>query len=125
VLFVSTIIALALLDQMAGGESQMWIVVLLSSLYFCIGMFTASSYALFMDITDPRLGATQFSAYMGATNGCEAWSGYTVGKLHSAFGFPIAFIIMSVVSLISLPLLIFISVSSHVEKRTQTSSCDS
>jgi hypothetical protein len=71
-------------------------------------MFTASSYALFMDITNPKLGATQFSAYMGATNGCEAWSGYTVGKLHTAFGYSVAFTLMSFVSLTTLIVLRFI-----------------
>jgi hypothetical protein len=41
-----------------------------------IGLFTAASYALFMDLTDPKLGGTQFSAFMAATNGCESWSGW-------------------------------------------------
>lgn len=107
-MFVMNIFVLAASDVMVGSESQWRIVALLSALYFCIGMFTASSYALFMDITNPQLGATQFSAYMGATNGCEAWSGYTVGKLHTAFGYSAAFTIMSFVSLITLLVLRFI-----------------
>jgi MFS transporter, PAT family, beta-lactamase induction signal transducer AmpG len=103
-LFVINIVTIALLDGMMVHDARAWSVLLLSSLYFCIGMFTASSYALFMDITDPRLGATQFSAYMGATNGCEAWSTHAVGKLHSACGYPVAFIVMSSISLATLPL---------------------
>jgi N-acyl-L-homoserine lactone synthetase len=63
------------------------------------------SYALFMDLTDPRLGATQFSAYMAATNGCESWSVWTSGRIVAAQGYPSAFLVMSAVSLLALPLL--------------------
>ncbi len=104
-LFVVNIVAIALLDGVMIHETRVGIVLLLSMLYVFIGMFTAASYALFMDITDPHLGATQFSAYMGATNGCESWAAAAVGKLHSAFGYPIAFMVMAVVSLCSLPAL--------------------
>ena len=71
-------------------------------LYFAIGVFTASSYALFMDLTHPLLGATQFSAYMGATNACESIAAFTVGRLIAAMGYPLAFLIMGVLSLPSL-----------------------
>lgn len=57
-------------------------------IYFGIGLFVTATYALFMDLTDPRLGATQFSAYMGATNGCEAWSALAAGYLIAAQGLP-------------------------------------
>jgi len=60
----------------------------LGVLYVLIGGFTASSYALFMDLTDPRLGATQFSAFMGATNLCEAWSSLAVGWLIVLVDYP-------------------------------------
>jgi MFS transporter (putative signal transducer) len=105
VLFVSDIVFIACLDAVLGEEAQRWVIPLLSTLYFCIGLFTASSYALFMDITSQRLGATQFSAYMGATNACESWSSLAVGKLHTSFGYPAAFVAMSVVSLLSLLIL--------------------
>jgi PAT family beta-lactamase induction signal transducer AmpG len=74
-------------------------------MYFFVGVFTAASYALFMDLTDPRLGATQFSAYMAATNACESWSAWGGGRLTAAYGYPAAFVVMSLVSLASLPLL--------------------
>ncbi len=113
VLFVVDIMALAASDVMLGSESGWWIVVLLATLYFCIGMFTASSYALFMDITNPQLGATQFSAYMGATNACESWSAFAVGKLNVSYGYPAAFLVMSAVSLVSLPMLGLLSLSAN------------
>ncbi len=80
---------------------------LLTLLYLEIGIFTAASYALFMDLTDPRLGATQFSAYMGTTNLCEAMSAYAVGRLTvlPQLGYPGAFVLTSLVSLTCLPLL--------------------
>jgi len=56
-------------------------IALLSMLYVLFGAFSVSSYAMFMDLTDPRLGATQFSAFMGATNLCEVWATFAVGKL--------------------------------------------
>jgi MFS transporter (putative signal transducer) len=75
---------------------------LLAVLYVCIGMFTATSYALFMDATSADLGATQFSTYMGATNGCEMWSAYAVGKLHAALGYSVAFSMLATASALSL-----------------------
>jgi MFS family permease len=77
----------------------------LAAMYFFVGVFTAASYALFMDLTDPRLGATQFSAYMAATNACESWSAWGGGRLAAGYGYPAAFAAMSLASLASLPLL--------------------
>lgn len=73
--------------------------------YLCAGLLTAAAYALFMEITDPRLGATQFSAYMGAINGCEAWAGFTAGQLAERFDYPLAFITVALASLLALPLI--------------------
>lgn len=73
--------------------------------YVCAGLLTASCYALFMQLTDPKLGATQFSAYMGAINGCEAWSGFTAGQLAERFDYPLAFVTVALVSLLAWPLL--------------------
>jgi MFS transporter (putative signal transducer) len=79
-------------------------IAILTWLYVCIGVFTASSYALFMGMTDPGLGATQFSAFMGATNGCEAASAWAVGRIIPLFGYGGAFFAMGLVSLTALPL---------------------
>ncbi len=77
----------------------------LAVLYLLIGLFTAGSYALFMDHTRRELGATQFTTYMAATNACESWAGFAVGRLIAAFGYPPAFIAMAGASLLGLPLL--------------------
>lgn len=70
--------------------------------YFGIGLFTAASYGLFMDLTDPRLGATQFSTFMAATNGCEAWSAGVGGRIAGTAGYGPAFLIMPLIGLIGL-----------------------
>jgi len=101
---VVDILVLASADALLGTSAGTLLIILLSLLYFCIGLFTAGSYALFMDITDPRLGATQFSAFMGATNGCESWSTFTAGKLVATTGYPLTFVIMSCISLLAVPI---------------------
>lgn len=76
---------------------------LLSAVYLGIGVFTAASYALFMELTDPALGATQFSSFMAATNACEAWAALLVGRLIVGQGYAPAFGIMAALSLAGLP----------------------
>jgi predicted MFS family arabinose efflux permease len=74
-------------------------------MYVFVGLFTASSYAIYMDLTHPGLGATQFSAFMAATNACESWSAWTGGRIVAAHGYAPAFLVMCGVSLLGLPLL--------------------
>jgi hypothetical protein len=74
-------------------------------MYLFVGQFTASSYAIFMDLTHPRVGATQFSAFMAATNACESWAVWSAGLIVASHGYPAAFLAMCAVSLLGLPLL--------------------
>jgi MFS family permease len=86
-----------------------WVVVsALAFAYVFFGIYTASAYALFMEITDPRLGGTQFSAYMGGINLCSVWSGWLVGRLAGQFDYSAALIAMAAFSLLALPLLAFV-----------------
>jgi MFS family permease len=104
--FVAAIAALGALDLASpGGAAPAAALVLLTVMYLFIGLFTAASYALFMDLTDPRLGGTQFSTFMAATNGAEAWSGWAGGQLAGRMNYGTSFIAMCVVSLAVLPLL--------------------
>jgi hypothetical protein len=89
----------------AAGAGPGTVLAVLAGLYVGIGLLTTASYALFMNLTDPRLGATQFSAFMGATNLCEAWAALAVGRLVVAWGYPAAFALLGLVSLGALPLL--------------------
>jgi len=73
---------------------------------FNVGLFVASSYSLFMDLVNPKLASTQFSTFMGATNGCEAWSAKTIGILAATQGPSIGLWIMCLVSLLSTIMLV-------------------
>jgi len=103
--FVIMILGMALADLIMPAPSPAVLMAWLTGLYFCIGLFTAASYALFMDLTDVRLGGTQFSTFMSATNCCESWSTWVGGRVVGPGHYAAAFVSMSVVSLLSLPLL--------------------
>ena len=100
--FSSLIILLAAGDYIYNGLPEALVIAALTLIYLFIGIFTASSYALFMDLTNPKLGATQFSTFMAATNGCEAWSAWAGGNITAGAGYPAAFVVMSLVSFVSL-----------------------
>lgn len=74
--------------------------------YGCIGGFTASSYALFMDLTSKDVAATQFTAFMALTNACEAWAVLAVGRLALRLGSTGALLALAGLSLLALPLLL-------------------
>lgn len=104
--WVLMICALAAFDLQADENSAHRIhFVLLTGMYFFVGAFTASSYALFMRLTHPAVAATQFSVFMAATNGCESWSAWTGGRLTTLWGYPASFAVLCGVSLASLLLL--------------------
>jgi MFS transporter, PAT family, beta-lactamase induction signal transducer AmpG len=103
--FVVMIAGLGLTDLAMMEPMPAVLLVWLTGLYFFIGLFTASSYALFMDLSDPRLGGTQFSAFMSATNGCESWSAWAGGRIAGSGHYAAAFLGMGAVSLLGLPLL--------------------
>jgi MFS transporter, PAT family, beta-lactamase induction signal transducer AmpG len=116
--FVGCVLLLASLDAAAGDTlpGLVWMVVL-GGLYLCLGLFVAASYALYMDLTDPRVGGTQFSTFMAATNGCESWSAWAGGRMASGVGYAVAFVGLSVVSLTSLALLRWLPRSSKTSRR--------
>ncbi|HEX5051710.1 MAG TPA: MFS transporter [Planctomycetota bacterium] len=103
VAFAVAVLLVAALDALGIGTR--WpIVAALVGMYLAVGAFTVSSYALLMDLTAPRLAATQFSAYMGATNACESWSVLAIGGLVPAVGYATGFAVMAIVSLLALVL---------------------
>jgi MFS family permease len=105
-LFLCGFVLMAMIISVIGfifpnSTSIVWI-SLFTLMYFFIGMFTAASYALFMDVSDPKLGATQFSTFMAATNGCEAWVVWTTGIIVAHHSYGLAFLLMALVSVGSL-----------------------
>ncbi len=71
-------------------------------LYALTGALTAASYALFMALSRGAFAATRFSAFMGATNACEAWAVAAAGALAARFDYGIAFVVVASASLLSL-----------------------
>jgi MFS family permease len=117
----ATLVGLAITIIGVGWTDVSWLngaatLGLLMVFYGLIGAFTTTSYALFMEATDRRLGATQLSASMSATNLCESWSALAVGRLTSLWGYGVAFSVMAVLSLAALPAL------SRMGRRRQMSS---
>ena len=110
--FVTLVAALGLAEQ-TGLASARVALTLLTVLYLFIGLFTAASYALFMDLTDPQVGGTQFSTFMAATNACESWAGWTGGQLAARAGYGVSLLALSAVSLLSLPLLRWLNTNKN------------
>lgn len=101
-LAVLTVILISLPEFFHISLPQHGWMFLFSAMYFFVGMFTTSSYALFMDVTNPKLSATEFSTFMAATNACEAWTVWSSGIIIAATGYGFSFLLMSGVSLLSL-----------------------
>ncbi|MEQ8766050.1 MAG: MFS transporter [Planctomycetota bacterium] len=109
------IFVLAGLDHSANGAS-FGAAARLVAVYLGIGLFTATSYALFMDLTSPELAATEFAAFMGMTNLCESRAALYGGQLIADVGYGDAFAIMAGISLASLLALAFCRVGSQGER---------
>lgn len=108
------IVLLATATMLAPGIGTQLALGCLTLMYVGIGLFTAASYTLLMNATDTRTAATQFSAFMGATNACEVWAAFVMGQLVLRLGYPASFIALTIVSLLTLPLLgLFEQVSSQ------------
>jgi hypothetical protein len=56
-------------------------------------------------VQNSNLDPFQFSAFMGATNGCESWSSFLIGTLIKSQDYPIALLTLCGASLFALPLL--------------------
>lgn len=100
---------LAVVDSLAGGSTRVdagwWRLGALASVYIALGALTTASYALFMELTDTRIAAMQFSAFMALTNVCESWSAFAVGRAVPVFGYALALAGMALLSLTMIPVL--------------------
>lgn len=95
-------VTLGLVQTFAGSGPMAWRWCIITLQYAAVGTFTASSYALFMDLAAARWKATLFSTMTGATNACEAGSTYLASQLAVRFGFGPTFIMMVVPSVLGL-----------------------
>ena len=74
----------------------------LGAFFLAVGLFTAASYALFMNLATRGYGATQFTACMAMTNFCESWAIFSAGRMAKSWGYPVAFIVLTGVSLVGI-----------------------
>ena len=91
------------------GLAGIPLMALIAPIYIGVGLLVASSYALFMDLSDPAVGATQFSTFMGATNLCEVWAVAAAGAIAGQAGYATAFSTTALISLLALLLLPYIN----------------
>ena len=105
IVIAGLIMLLAFYDRATGGQVGMPLFALLVVIAVSIGVFTAASYALFMNLTKPDIAASQFSSFMGAVNGCESWSVYVLGLLIAARGYSQGLVVMCMLSFFALPIL--------------------
>ena len=101
----AAVVGLAAAVALGAAASPLVLFGVLSGVYALFGVYVASAYALFMDLTDPRLGGTQFSAYMSGVNLCSVWSAWAVGWLAAGWGYPPALAALAAASLAVWPLL--------------------
>lgn len=73
------------------------------------GMVFASSVAFFMDLTNRRLGATQFQVYMSVMNLRTSGATYTGGHLADCLAPRLMFVLAGIVELLPLALLPFLN----------------
>jgi predicted MFS family arabinose efflux permease len=105
---VASLTTLAIADIVTEQSGGRFLLVLIAVTAFGIGLFTVATYAMFMDLTEPRIAATQFSAFMGATNGCESWSTLAIGQMIAGYGYAFGILSLCAVSAASLLLLPFL-----------------
>jgi PAT family beta-lactamase induction signal transducer AmpG len=91
--------------QLAANGPRFPLMVMLAVAFFFFGALTASVYALLMDLTDPALGGTHFSTYMGAINLSYVWSAWAGGRLAGQLDYPAALVVMAAASLLAIALL--------------------
>jgi len=72
---------------------------------FASGVVSTGAVALFMDLTNPRLGATQFQVYMSVMNLRTSGTTYLGGQLADRLSPPVMFSLAGILELLPLALL--------------------
>lgn len=79
--------------------------LLIVTIYFLIGAFTASSYAYFMKQAQGKMEATRFTTLMAMTNLCESSAAFLIGVLISKYSYELAIPLVSMLGVIGLLIL--------------------
>jgi MFS transporter, PAT family, beta-lactamase induction signal transducer AmpG len=91
-----------------GLVATFWAMVLLYSVFN--GLMYGTRTALFMDVTTPRVAATQFTAYMALLNLVISYSANWQGWALARWGYPRTLLIDSVIGLFGIALLPLMSI---------------
>jgi len=84
----------------AAVVSVFWISSLLYT--FASGLMYGARAAMFMDVSNPRVAATQFTAYMALMNFGIAVSAWWLGKAVEHFGYPLSLLADALIGLLCL-----------------------
>ncbi|MCA9730114.1 MAG: hypothetical protein KC729_20690, partial [Candidatus Eisenbacteria bacterium] len=93
--------------------STFWITVLVYNGISGLGYGVRT--AIFMDVTNPRVAATQFTAYMAMTNFVITYTANWQGKAIERIGYPKTLLIDSLIGLVSIALIPFMRRRSDAE----------
>jgi PAT family beta-lactamase induction signal transducer AmpG len=93
--------------------TALWVATLLYAV--AQGLMYGTRSAIFMDVTNPKVAATQFTAYMAMMNLAIAYSATWQGIAVEALGYPVTLAIDAVFGLACLLFLPFIRPSQHPE----------
>jgi PAT family beta-lactamase induction signal transducer AmpG len=88
-----------------------WLMVMIYNVFQ--GLYYGTRAALFMDITTPRVAATQFTAYMAMQNLVISYTANWQGWLVERWGYPRTLVVDSLFGLVGLALLPFMAPSKH------------
>ncbi len=97
---------LAMGDLLMGQVAGRYLFAILTVVSITIGCFTVALYQWLMNLTSRSLAATQFTAFMAATNACEAWSTALFGNLQPLLGYPLSMFVLCGISALAIPLLL-------------------
>lgn len=87
-------------------RSYAFLVVYQALLQMSVCAFSAASLGFFMTLSNPALGATQFTVYMAVTNLCYSYSARYGGWLADQLGYARSFFIAAAVQIVAIPLLL-------------------
>jgi PAT family beta-lactamase induction signal transducer AmpG len=92
----------------AGLVATFWAMVLIYSVFQ--GLMYGTRTALFMDVTTPRVAATQFTAYMALLNLVIAYSAWWQGRAVERWGYPVTLLLDGIAGLLCIALMPLITV---------------
>ena len=81
-----------------------------------MGAHSTVSCALFMDVTNPRIGATQYGIFTGIANVGLNGGGMITGSMVAAFGFTRTFLYSAWIFGPALLILHFIKLKEHIKR---------